>query len=183
MEVKAVNTGQKDGSVAVTVTMPAGVGTSKSLTLVQARGKGLSSLAPVPYAPPTIVRTTALPTSGGELIIFGENLSNVESCVRVAVDGLPATGVTLKQPHHKLRVTAGPGTGLANIRVEVAGQSHDIDILRAAPEVTAVEPPDADLSGGSVSLTGANFGDDVGKVQVRARGATGSAVRAELGPR
>ena len=85
----------------------------------------------------------------------------------VTVDGTPAPSVALKQPHRKIVAQVGPGSGLANVRVEVAGQSHDVDILRAPPEVTSVEPPDADpAAGGRLVLHGANFGCEAARVEV-----------------
>ena len=86
--------------------------------------------------------------------------------MRVTVDGLLAPSVSMKQAHRKLVATVGAGSGLANVRVEVAGQSHDVDVLRAPPEVHSVWPPDADpAAGGWLQLTGSNFGADASKVE------------------
>ena len=74
-------TSSRDGALAIHAAMPPGLGANHSLTLTHTHqgGRSFSTRAAFSYAPPTIARTTALATAGGEIVIFGDNFGAVSS--------------------------------------------------------------------------------------------------------
>jgi hypothetical protein len=140
--------------------------------------------AAVSYSPPSILRVGLLPTEGGEVTILGENLGSAEDvdagALSVTFDGVPAPAVELSQDHKKLKCVAPPGVGVARVRVEVAGLGADAEALRAAPEVLALDPPDLDVGGGVLVLSGLNFGDDVAAISVLLPDVGGAALSVDL---
>jgi hypothetical protein len=51
------------------------------------------------YAKPLLLRASALPTEGGELLLFGDHLGSDPAAIRVTIDDVPvaAGDVSLKQ--------------------------------------------------------------------------------------
>jgi hypothetical protein len=86
--------------------------------------------------------------------------------VQVLVDGVPATEVRVKQAHKKLSCVAPAGVGIATVTVIVGGQACTADALHCAPEISALEPPDVDVTGGVLAIVGRSFGADAALVQV-----------------
>jgi hypothetical protein len=125
----------------------------------------------VAYAAPSVLRISPLSTEGGEVQIMGENLGTAASAedgaLRVTFDGVPATGVSVTQDHKKVRCFAPAGVGSVRVRAVLAGQaSEEHEAFFGAPEVHSLDPPDLDLGGGDMVLTGANFGALEGRIRV-----------------
>jgi hypothetical protein len=154
------------------IPVPAGTG-SKMLSLFS---KGVGSKLfeeelfrniSISYSPPSILRVAPIKTEGGELTIFGENFGDDTGDVpEVLIDGVPATGVKVKQNHKKITCIAPPGIGISEISVKVGGQSCKSDALHAAPEIKSLEPPDIDMTGGEITINGNFFGTDSTQVKV-----------------
>lgn len=132
---------------------------------------GPTLTATVRYSAPSILRTAPLSTAGGEVTLFGENLGTPEDAaaglLTVTFDGVPATALTVTQAHKKVRCEAPPGMGSARVQATLGGQASDeYDALFAPPDVHTLDPPDVDLGGGEVTLTGVNFGGEEGRIKV-----------------
>ena len=112
----------------------------------------------------------SLPTSGGEVTILGENFGRATDAASgaliVSFDGEVATGVEVTQDHKKIKCFAHAGVGAGVVRVELAGIANETDLIRAAPEVTEMIPPDLDVGGGWIMLRGNHFGTDVALISV-----------------
>jgi hypothetical protein len=123
------------------------------------------------YAPPSVLRISPLSTEGGEVQIMGENLgtaANAEAgALRITFDGVAATGVSVMQDHKKVRCFAPEGLGSVRVRAVLTGlSSQEHEAFFGAPEVHALDPPDLDLGGGEIELTGVNFGAVEGRIRV-----------------
>jgi hypothetical protein len=123
------------------------------------------------YAPPSVLRISPLATEGGEVQIMGENLGTAASAeggaLRITFDGVPATGVSVTQDHKKVRCFAPPGVGSVRVRAVLTGlASEEHEAFFGAPEVHSLDPPDLDLGGGEMVLTGVNFGGVEGRIRV-----------------
>ena len=142
------------------ISLPRGAGAAHSIVVKRKSLDLRSRPLLVSYARPSIARASALPTAGGELVLFGENLGDDAAALAVTVDGVPAPDVAVKSAHHKFRIVAPPGSGTASIRVAVAGvESEALEVRREAPLVTSVDPLDVDPRiGGQIVLAGVNFG-------------------------
>jgi hypothetical protein len=151
---------------------------------VKPSGAPKAAVLRVSYSAPSILRVGMLPTEGGEVTLLGENLGTTEDAVkgllRVLFDGTPATSVEVTQDHKKIKCVAPPGVGTSMVTVTLDGATSVADALRAAPEVLALSPPDLDIGGGTLDITGLNFGDDVGSISVLLPDVGGEALSVEL---
>ncbi len=146
---------------------------------------GTALTAPVSYAAPSILRTAPLSTEGGEVVLMGENLGTAADAagglLAVTFDGVPATSVATTQDHKKVKCLAPPGLGTARIQVTLGGQaSAEYEALFAPPTVHSLDPPDMDVGGGYMTITGQNFGAAEDRVQVLLPEVGGQMVSVEL---
>jgi hypothetical protein len=133
-------------------------------------GGGARSVLLVAFSAPAILRVGSLPTSGGEVTILGENFGRATDAASgaliVSFDGEVATDVEVTQDHKKIKCFAHAGVGAGVVRVELAGIANETDLIRAAPEVTEMVPPDLDVGGGWIMLRGNHFGTDAALISV-----------------
>ena len=122
-------------------------------------GGQLSNDAPTPfsYDAPSVVQVSpqSAPTSGGALLtIVGDNfgLNPV-----VDVDGRSCTVVFAEHNEVRCRLPEGEGAGLAG-GVFVDGQLAQFDFGYLPPNITGVTPQTVPTRGGTITITGTNFG-------------------------
>jgi hypothetical protein len=153
------------GGMKLTFPLPAGVGSRHTLKLTN-KVNGYHQDLPFAYEPPHVLRCNSLKTEGGELTIMGSGFGADAKQVRVSIDGVQCSNVTIASPHSKIHATAPPGVGVNTLRVEVADQHCDAEVTHVAPEIYSIEPPDVDLSGGAIMIVGKNFGTDPDKIAI-----------------
>ena len=126
------------------------------------------------YGQPYIVGSTSAPTSGGDVLIYGNNFGPNDMPVKeVLIDGKLCTGARVVAEHTTIRCTAAPGTGKAlDIKVTLSDNEPRTTMLngrgkfryrrpsRVFPRLTAAG------NGTRVSIGGLNLGDDATLVRV-----------------
>jgi FYVE zinc finger/IPT/TIG domain len=157
----------KDDVVSITISaiLPPGAGLKQVIKLTKV-SQSLSTKLAIKFTGPTILRTSSPSTRGGEVVIFGDNFGENASKIRVLVDNVPATDISIRQPHKKVSVKIPGGTGLRVLRVEVDGQSCESEILHAPPEIAQISPSIVSVAGGDVTIEGSNFGEVSSRIQV-----------------
>ncbi|KAH3759085.1 zymogen granule membrane glycoprotein [Pelomyxa schiedti] len=127
-----------------------------------------ASAAVFSYQGPSISSVSSPPTSGGAIVLTGENFGALFTAVQVSVDGVacPITGFTA---HTSITCTAPSGTGLPTLTLVVAGNTPALtpmSYLHPSIESTTTVGTD----GGTTVITGSNFGSGTPIPQVTING-------------
>ena len=119
-------------------------------------------------ATPSIRHASAVPTSGGEVILDVENLR--PGAITIKLDGRPCGAISLLPSARgglsRVRCSVPAGMGkdrVLTLRTE-DGLSTTCAFTYAAPEIHHCQR--APTAGGAVSITGANLGTDPGQVEL-----------------
>jgi FG-GAP-like repeat/IPT/TIG domain len=169
----------------VTLVSPAGAGINDAVALIVGGQQiPVTSGLVFTYMPPPVVTGASnsvdgnvLPTAGGvPVTLSGSNFGTTLSLVSVTINGTsaPVTAVS----GSSLVFTAPPGVGTQNpISVSVDGQSTTTFISYAPPAIATASVAGNVLptaGGGSVTLTGSNFGTMPSLVTVSVGGVPGT---------
>eukprot|EP01117_Protostelium_nocturnum_P011184 TRINITY_DN405_c0_g1_i6.p1 TRINITY_DN405_c0_g1~~TRINITY_DN405_c0_g1_i6.p1 ORF type:complete len:5778 (+),score=1958.70 TRINITY_DN405_c0_g1_i6:207-17540(+) len=161
---------KSDGEIRFKV--PSGSGSTHSLTVLVSGSRVDSNLA---YSSPVISSVSSLPTAGGSVDISGSNFGSDASLISVKFDGNQVPFV-LKTAHSVIEFQLPEGSGTSKaLEVTVDEQTSTFSLNYAAPVVTYVTS--SDVSGGSVTLEGYNFGTSSSSLSVTIGSSTVSNVQ------
>jgi len=151
------------GGTQLVCTAPAGSGVADVLIMVPSTS-GQTSSIPFTYAAPVISSYTCSGNcgtrGGGILTLTGTNFGSTASLpVSVTVNAISCS-VTAVNSHTQIQCTLPAGSGVNKpIVVTVDGQnSNSFNFAYTAPAVTSFTPPTVPATGGTITLSGTNFG-------------------------
>ena len=147
----------------ISCVVPPGAGGNKPFRVTV---NGLAGVSTFSYAGPEVIKTSAVSTSGGELVVTGVNFGSdpdlilVQWYSRVDRSWHACERVELLAAHTILRCLVGPGVGsTAMLNLTVAGASTRATYAHAPPVILDVTPVSA--GGGVIEIVGLNFGPGI----------------------
>ncbi|PRP76898.1 outer membrane autotransporter barrel domain-containing protein [Planoprotostelium fungivorum] len=115
------------------------------------------------FFPPSVYSVTMAPTTGGMVVVDGQNFGTDPTAINVTVNGLNLP-VNLLVNHTKLTFNAPNGTLSSSFNLTVQGQTVTSSVSYLSPNVTLVTNPNT--SGTNITIRGSNFGSISGLISV-----------------
>jgi IPT/TIG domain-containing protein len=153
-------------------TAPTGTGTNIPLNIIVDGQVSLSYLIDRTVPTITSINIPTIPTYGGTIVINGSNFGSIATDISVLLGGVACTNVIMDTVHSRIVCTAPVGTGInIELNLTVSGQqSLSYLINRTAPTITSLNVTILPTTGGSILITGSNFGNNSGVISITVDG-------------
>eukprot|EP00026_Physarum_polycephalum_P001653 Phypoly_transcript_01655.p1 GENE.Phypoly_transcript_01655~~Phypoly_transcript_01655.p1 ORF type:complete len:1042 (+),score=102.30 Phypoly_transcript_01655:424-3126(+) len=136
------------------LTCRVGAGTQKIDVLVNVSGYTSTLPGATIYAGPSVSSISRVSTTGGLLVITGNNFGANATGVFIDI----CTNITMTVPHKTINCIKEEGTGSFSGKLATASGAANFVARYADPTITTVSP--VNTTGGLVSLVGSNFGSN-----------------------